>query len=94
MNHLHNLISINTDGNDFNEEFQIILNLIELNHMKESYMFSYPFHQAMELEFGIQWRAISFIIIDLCASSSEERIELLGCLKINCYREGDEGFED
>jgi hypothetical protein len=93
MNHRHNLISINTDGNDFKEEFKIILDLIELNDMKDSYMFSYPFHQAMELEFGVQWRAVAFIIFDACSSSTEERLELLKCLKVNLYREGDEGFD-
>ena len=85
MNHRRNLISLNTDGNDYTEEFKIILNLIDVNHMREGYMFAYRFHQSMELEFGPNWRAICFIVIDVCASSTEERMELLSCLKVNCF---------
>lgn len=80
MNYRHNLISLNTDGDDLSEEFKIILDIIEKNLMDEHLIWAYRFHQ--EMEFGPRWRIITFHIIDTCADTPEERIKLLSCLTV------------
>lgn len=93
MNYRHNLITLNTDGNDFAEEFKLIKELIKLNNMKDSSDQAYSFHLSMEREFGERWRLVCFHIIDQSCFDPDERLELLKALTINCYRDCDEGVD-
>lgn len=93
MNHRHNFISLNTDGTDFPDEFDLIKRLIEINGMKSGQRRLYDFHCSMEHEFGPNWRITAFHIIDVSSWCEDEREELLKVLSINCYRDCDNGFD-
>jgi hypothetical protein len=93
MDHRKNMITLNTDGNDFPSEFAFIKNLIDVNGFNEGGGNVYGLHIFMEAEFGPLWRLVAFHLIDQSSSDPDERMKLLKALEVNCYRDCDGGFD-
>lgn len=93
MDYRKNMITLNTDGDDFQSEFNFIKNLIEVNDINSGIGNIQGLHIFMEAEFGPLWRIICFHIIDVSSNDPDERMELLQALKVNFKRDCDGSLE-
>lgn len=93
MDYRKHMITLNTDGEDFQSEFNFIKNLIDVNGFNDGIGNFYGLHIFMEAEFGPLWRIIVFHIVDVSSSDPDERMKLLQALKVNYKRDCDGSFE-